>query len=281
MAENMETMTHPDEGTLQAHLDGETPGADAERIREHLAGCAACAARLGELEADRVAVAGAVSLLDVSPSVDAARMELRDRLAARSGPAERRRTEAGGRAGSFSRRALARAAILLLLVAGVAADRLPGSPFQGWLGELAGQVRSALAGGADDAPGTTTDAAAGAAESGVRVSPAGGRVRVVLTGLPPGSRIDVRLVDGAEAGVRGMGGGRYRTAPGLIEVVEPGAGVRVEIPRAVPSATVEVDGRVYLRKEGGRLEVAGPATDSTEAELRFRTPGGDDGAALD
>lgn len=281
MAENMETMTHPDEGTLQAHLDGETGGPDSERIREHLAGCAACAARLRELEADRAAVARAVARLDVPPPVDAARMELRDRLAARSGTAEWGGAGEGGRAGPLSRRALARAAILLLLVAGVAADRLPGSPFQGWLGELAGQVRSAFAGGADDRPDTTADAPAGEAESGVRVSPAGGRVRIVLTGLPPGSRIDVRLVDGAEAGVRGMGGGRYRTAPGLIEVVEPGAGVRVEIPREVPSATVEVDGRVYLRKEGGRLEVAGPATDSTEAELRFRTPGGDDAPALD
>lgn len=42
-------MSHVDEGALHAYLDGaldEYPAAEAERIREHLDGCAECAARL-------------------------------------------------------------------------------------------------------------------------------------------------------------------------------------------------------------------------------------------
>lgn len=264
MAESMETMTHLDEGTLVAHLDGEIRGAEAEAIREHLDRCGRCAERVELLEAHRAVVRRAVAALDLPAPVDAARERLRERTA-------RRRRPLG-----VGRRALARAAVLLLLVAGAAADQLPGSPVRGWLGEVLDGVRSALVGEPDQtAPAVPDGDATGPVESGVRVAPADGRVRIALTGLPPGSRIDVRLVDGSEAGVRGTGGGRYRTAPGVIEVVGPGSRVQVEIPREVASATVEVDGRLYLTKEGGRLEVEGPATDSTEAELRFRTPGGE------
>lgn len=273
----METMTHPDEGTLLADLDGELVGAEAKALREHLEGCRRCAERLERLQASRDDACRALAALDVPAPVDAAREELRGRVAARPRAG---RGVARPRRGRVGRGALARAAILVLLVAGVAADQLPGSPVRGWLGDVLDGVRSALVGGPEEAP-VVRDAATGPVESGVRVAAAAGRVRIILTDLPPGSRIDVRLVDGSEAEVRGMGSGRYRAAPGVIEVVGPGSRVQVEIPRDVSAATVEVDGRVYLRKEGARLEVAGPATDSTEAELRFRTPGGDGPPGLD
>ncbi|HQR18612.1 MAG TPA: zf-HC2 domain-containing protein [Gemmatimonadales bacterium] len=52
-------MSHPDEGTIQALLDGELDAEERSRIELHLSACAACAARLAEArefqqEADRL-----------------------------------------------------------------------------------------------------------------------------------------------------------------------------------------------------------------------------------
>jgi hypothetical protein len=41
---------HPDEATLQDHLDGELPPEAADRIRDHLAGCEACRSLFRDLE---------------------------------------------------------------------------------------------------------------------------------------------------------------------------------------------------------------------------------------
>lgn len=41
-------MSHPDEGVLQAYLDGELEAAEAAELRAHLATCEACRATLGE-----------------------------------------------------------------------------------------------------------------------------------------------------------------------------------------------------------------------------------------
>jgi hypothetical protein len=52
-------MSHPDEGTIQMLLDGELDAAERTRVERHVAGCAACAARVTEArafleEADRL-----------------------------------------------------------------------------------------------------------------------------------------------------------------------------------------------------------------------------------
>src|SRR6266436_2119235 len=41
-------MSHADEGTLHAYLDGELSGGERERVAAHLAECEACRARLDE-----------------------------------------------------------------------------------------------------------------------------------------------------------------------------------------------------------------------------------------
>lgn len=64
-------MSHVDDGALHAYLDGALdalPGPEAERIREHLAACDACARRLEE---ERAVRAEARSILDgASPALD-------------------------------------------------------------------------------------------------------------------------------------------------------------------------------------------------------------------
>ena len=52
-------MSHPDEGTIQALLDGELEPAERARVETHVGSCSACAARVAEarafqLEADRL-----------------------------------------------------------------------------------------------------------------------------------------------------------------------------------------------------------------------------------
>jgi hypothetical protein len=101
---------------------------------------------------------------------------------------------------------------------------------------------------------------AAGASSGVSIRPDAGVVRVVLTGASPKLRVTARLVDADRAGVlargKALSGGRFRTAPGRIEVVGAGEGeFEVEIPRDARAATVQVNGHVYVVKDGDSLRV--------------------------
>ena len=69
-------MSHVGEGALHAYLDGaldEYPSAEADRIREHLDGCAECAQRL---EAERSVRSDAQAMLGMAtPEVDLPSLE--------------------------------------------------------------------------------------------------------------------------------------------------------------------------------------------------------------
>lgn len=56
-------MSHVDEGTLHAYLDGELTPVEVGRLESHLAGCAACRARLDE---ERALIERAARLLDAA-----------------------------------------------------------------------------------------------------------------------------------------------------------------------------------------------------------------------
>ena len=76
-------MSHVDEGTLHAYLDGELSGVEAERVRAHLGGCTACHARLDE---ERALIERANRLLErVAPSDTGRPMPALEALAPRSG----------------------------------------------------------------------------------------------------------------------------------------------------------------------------------------------------
>lgn len=244
---------HLGDGTLQALLDGELPPAERSAAEAHLAACGECAAELRELRAAHERMAALLAQADVPAPVAQAQMSLRARRL---------------RAGRWSeaRKALLRAAILVMGVAGVAAAAVPGSPVREWVEQ---RVLPAKKQTMEPALGPTVAQQPQApvpasAPSGVSIRPDAGVVRVVLTGASPRLRVTARLVDTDRAGVLARGkaasGARFRTAPGRIEVVGAGEGeLEVEIPRAARAATVQVNGHVYVAKDGDSLRVLAPA----------------------
>jgi hypothetical protein len=255
-------MTHPGEGTLQALLDGELRFDKRAELELHLAECAVCTADMQDLRDASALFSTALPLVDVpAPAAEQARWRLEGR---------RRRTAAP--AGS----ALRRAALLIVGSAAVLSATVPGSPVREWLAErLTTQPAAEQVSGPHDAvPAIASDEAApAAAPAGVSVRPAEGRMRVVLLGATDGVRLRVRMHDGESVGVWTSGEGtpaHFRTAPDRIEVEGVRAGeVRVEIPRAGQHFILEVDGRVYLRKDGEQLRFSGPAADTVGPEILF------------
>jgi hypothetical protein len=109
--------------------------------------------------------------------------------------------------------------------------------------------------------------------SGVAVPAFSDRLRIALLNPAPDALVRVSLVDGDEGSVRAAGA-RYRTGPGWIEVVGSAPGeIRIELPRSVSVARVEVDGQLALLKEGTDLRLVTPPADSTESEVVFRVNG--------
>jgi hypothetical protein len=106
------------------------------------------------------------------------------------------------------------------------------------------------------------------------IMPADGRVRVMLHPATGAVDVEVRLVDAPRARVQTETAApavRLRSASGRIEVIGLTTGrVRIDIPRQVPSATVEVGGRVYVYKAGERLQLTGPAGDEQGTVVGFR-----------
>jgi hypothetical protein len=274
-------MTHATEGLLQAFLDEELDSPATAGLREHLAGCVVCAAELQELQraGDRVhralqlAVADAPApMLRAQAAIAAARREVEPvaaRSAAARGDSRWTRLGAGG---------LARAAMLLLVLAGAAAAAVPGSPLRRALEATVARVSQLFTGPVEraaepvpTAPDGTVDAAVG---SRMGVLPADGRVRVLLHQPTGPVEVTVRLVDDARAHVETTMAGedvRFRTGSGRIEVAGLAAGeVRIDIPRGVQGATIEIDGMVHVFKQAGVLQLSGPAGRGSGDQVRFR-----------
>jgi hypothetical protein len=255
-------MIHPGEGTLQALLDDELAGDERAGLERHLAECSECALELDALRGASAVFAAAVRLTDEAPQTEQARWRF-----------EGRRRRGGGRGAAI---ALRRAAVLIVGSAAVLSATVPGSPLREWLVER--WDRAVAVAPTADAPAAAPTAAveqptAAAAPAGVSVRPLDGRMRVVFNEPAAGVRLRVRLFDGERVGVWATGEAtqaHFRTAPDRIEVDGVSAGeVRVEIPRAAREFTLEVNGRVYLRKDGEQLRFPGPAADTTGPEILF------------
>lgn len=191
-------------------------------------------------------------------------------------PRPPRATEGPGRrAPRWGRPELAKAAGLLLVFAAAAAAAIPGSPLRSWLvdvvrpTELASPAPESATGADAEA---VSEPVGGPQEVGIQMDPGGGELVVSLSGLPPGAEVQVRLVPGIRSWVYAAEGARFQTRPGAVDAQVPGEYVRVELARTLALASVEVDGVLYLRKTGDRLELAGPQRDSTDAEIRFEVP---------
>ena len=240
-------MTHIDEGRLQALIDNELRLDERHRVERHLASCESCRAEAEALRGLSGTFSQAVETMPGSPP---------------------RREHGIGwprRGASRLRRILPRAAVLLLF-AGAASATIPGSPVRRWFGvepsTTAAPVSEVERGAQSPA---SVAAAAPAVESGVSVEPVDGAVDILLHQAGGGLKIHALLVEGPRAGVYASGAAassRFRTGAGRIEVLNARGGeLRIELPRGVAAATVTVNGKEYLRKQGESLDlpVAGSA----------------------
>ena len=268
-------MGHPAEQTLLAYLDRELPFDERSTVREHVQVCVECSRMLDELAAATRSFADAISALDV-PAPALLASELEGDLVARAlqeldAPIPAAATITPLRRHRASRRPLLAAALIIIFVAGAGAA-IPGSPLREWLARSVELVT----GGPSEEPSDPTTPVSGqraGSPAAVSVQPLDGLVRIIITQPAPETTIRVRLLDGGTASVWSVEG-RYRTAPGEIEVLGAGPGeVVILLPRTVPSAEVELDGRLVATKEGSDFRLLIPAADSSDAEVSFQAGG--------
>lgn len=232
-------MSHLGEGTLLAIRDGCPVDADALL---HVEQCASCRGALADVRARARTVGDALGSLvrDVPVDVEAAKAEVRRRLDERR-EASRRRVP--GLVG-----ALGRAAVLLLLAAGVA-YALPGSPLRAWLDDRLGPtVTTVTTPSADGSPPTT---------EGVELDVPLGGLRMVLTSVEQDQPLEITWSDGERVRLVAAAGSRYAVAAGRVEAEVAAGPVRVVLPRSSGSVTIEAGGRVVLRSVDGDIEIVG------------------------
>ncbi len=261
-------MRHPDNGLMQALLDGELEGVEAEELRVHFDGCVDCSEGFQALEAASVNTRRALQLLDTPPRLVAARSRFRAR------PRGRNHRFLGLPI------TLPRAASIALLLTGAAATALPGSPARRWL--VGGW--NALTHGSGTA--TFPDALQGPAPAPTPVSPQGAwpetgagipalseGVEVWIHGLSGQAELRVVWTESDEVWIFAGEGTRFNRDSGRLEAYSPPGGVRVEIPRTLQRIVVGLEGSVLLRKSGEDLEILGPVLRRTPSEIVFETPG--------
>jgi hypothetical protein len=258
-------MTHLGEGTLQELLDGELPPGDRAGVEAHLASCPACAGELAELRGLTARTSALLGLVEAAPPV----------LAAQAQFARARR---GGGALKEARRALPRAAVLVLAVAGAAAAAaIPGSPAREWMRGLGVSERAAQPAPVPPARPEAAPPVEEVAPRAISILPSEGHIRVAVSASSPELRVRVRLVPGVRAEVTATGAAamaRLRAGPGRIEVLGAGPGeLVVTLPADAEAAFVEVNGRVLAAKEGGELRSLAPRVAGSAAEPVFRAGG--------
>ena len=243
---------HLTPGTLQALLDGELSDEQRSAAAEHLSACDRCRAARASLERDSALFSGAAALLEETPSLSPVG------------------AGAAGRVTRWTRAALLRAAILIIGFAGVAAAVVPGSPLGSWVREVGRQLVGEPA-ALPPEPSVDVDMGDGAA---ISLLPNDGALRVTITGFSAQTTVRVRIVEGAQGyvSVRGTAEDpRFVTAPGRIEVTGQGDGeIWIDLPKSAVEASVEVDGRSIILKEGDQLRMVRPATDSLFGDILFR-----------
>lgn len=233
-------MSHLDDGTLQAFLDGELADRERGPVAEHLLECDRCRTAHDELEQANALFSEAVATLDVEPSVAAPRAVL----------------DASGRPGAVG--SFVKAAGLILLLAAAASAAVPGSPVREW-------IESAVEPEPDPAPiperiVEPPAPAPAPAPAGVAIVPTG-TVEVRVSD-PDGATIRLLQTDGESVAVSAVGAERdptFRTGPGRIEVLgSVGGELSIEIPRSASDVRVLVDGEVYAEQTDGELQLRVP-----------------------
>lgn len=237
------------DGELQAYLDGELTESDSARVEATLATDSDGKRRLEEIRAAAATFAGAVDAVGGVPAFRPAPPSIdENRRPATIVP--------------FGWVSLARAAVLILAVAGVASAVIPGTPVHEWVSSLRiDQGPAPVAPGPAETTAVPVEATAAARErdpTSITIRPHQGAVSIRISPIPAGRtvRLVARLTAEPEARVSALGGRTpaYAVAPGAITVQgEPPKVLVVEIPHWVERASITVGEVVVVEKSGDRL----------------------------
>ena len=239
-------MMHVEEGVLQAYLDAEvTAGARAE-IDKHLQSCSTCSAELHRMRSASLLFSSAIKQSDVVAPVLVAQVQF---AAARK--LEHKLTAPA----ATPRRAFARAAMFIVGLAAIASAAVPGSPVRAWIstaltraGLIDAPQRSAGRAVTDESPSVER----GTPQPTVFfIEPVAGRVNVVLTSVKPAATVTVQPSDAARVEVEVSGAAaraHFESTSGRLTItgVEGGT-VVVKVPRSLPNATVDQDGKTIYK----------------------------------
>lgn len=248
---------HPDEGRLQAHLDGELSQEENRLVEEHLGACATCRGIVGELEVLADRAARAVAVVDPpATDVDEALWDVR-------------RRRAGRRTGGHRRRVAAAASFILLVAAGAAAA-VPGSPIRAWIEARLDPPDPAVPVVEETVP--QIERPEDEASLGVTVAMLDGTVRVSFTGAPGETTLEIEPTGAGRVGVFAPAESRFRTAPGRVEVevTGPGRVLRVQVPERARLAVISIDGVTVAEVSEGVVVLPGRAMEQPlDAMLRI------------
>jgi hypothetical protein len=248
--------SHPDDGTLQAHLDGALSGGEAVEVDAHLAACPRCRseveslAALGERVRDALEGVGDSLLPRSRSDLDRARWEARRQAnAGRQAPRRRNAATATG---------------LILVVAAIAAV-IPGSPLRALF----------TGGGGAPSPGNEVVIPPGPETgttvpgmTGVAVGFRDARVEVILEDAPPGTEVELVVGTGERVEVLAAEGTRFRATTGSVAVELAGrqGDVLIRIPPGPGDVLLRSGLRHLARWSGGAFQfgegiVADPRSD--------------------
>lgn len=189
--------------------------------------------------------------------IDRALAEVHTRLdRRRAGERGREPSPVGGNRGARQpprRRVAWAASIVLVLGSAAAAAAVPGSPVRAWLDALVGGSRVQVETGTDE-PSPAPVAAAS-------VLPTTDRFVVSVVALPSDGEIRVRIVTGERLSVEAPAGSRFSSGDERIELRPAPGVVRVDLPRGLPHAVLQVNGRVVLEREGSRVRTPEPGVE--------------------
>lgn len=241
-------MTHLDEGTLQAFLDGELPVRERAGAAEHLLVCDGCRDELDSLRRSNAVLAGGLGQLDVPAPAAAPPSGARRRL-------------------GFGGRSLVRAAVLVLVVAAAASATVPGSPVREWIVEAVRPAPVPVEAPRPE-PQVVNAPAPEAPPAPVGVALAEAReVDVLVSGLEDAT-IRLLRTDASGVSVSAVGTLRdpiFRIGSDRIQVVGGSGGeLVVEIPRGAGLVRLVVDGRRYAEVVRGTLRLLEPGEEDGE-----------------
>jgi hypothetical protein len=239
-------MMHVEEGVLQAYLDAEVTAGVRAEVDKHLQSCSACQAEMHRLRAASLLFSNAIKQADVVAPVLAAEVQF---AAARK--LERKVAIPAPR----PRRALARAAMFIVGLAAVASAAVPGSPVRAWISTAL--TRAGLLDDSQSSAGPVVRDEASAVERGTPeptgffIEPVAGRVRIVLTNVKPAAVVSVQTTDARRVEIEVTGAAARahfeRTSGRLAISGVDGGTVLVKVPRSIPNATVEQDGKTIYK----------------------------------